>query len=189
MNQSNSQPTYLANALWPGSGVVREVILILAGSLLIALTAQISLPMWPVPVTGQTFGVLLVAALLGRRGALSVVLYLFEGAMGLPFFAGGLAGPAVLVGPTAGYLAGFVVAAYVVGALCERGWDRNVGSAVVAMLIGTGLIYACGLPWLAQFTGWDQVLQLGMLPFLPGDILKVILAAVLLPAGWKLLGR
>ncbi len=109
--------------------------------------------------------------------------------MGLPFFAGGAAGAAVFAGPTAGYLVGFVVAAYVVGALCERGWDRNVGSAVVAMLIGTALIYAFGLPWLARFTGWDQVLQLGMLPFLPGDILKVILAAVLLPAGWKLLGR
>lgn len=189
MKQSPTQSTYLAAAVWPGSGLLRDVALILAGSLLIALSAQITLPLWPVPVTGQTFGVLLVAALLGRRGALSVAAYLFEGALGLPFFAGGTAGVAVLAGPTAGYLVGFIAAAYVVGLLCEKSWDRRVGTAVVAMLIGTAVIYGFGVPWLARFTGWNQALQLGLLPFLPGDVLKVIAAAVALPVGWKLLGK
>ena len=107
-------------------GLARDVVLVLSGSLLIAITAQLTLPMWPVPLTGQTFGVLLVGALLGRRlGPISVMTYIGEGAMGLPFFQGGGAGVAHLFGPTGGYLAGFVVAAFIVGWLCELGWDRR----------------------------------------------------------------
>lgn len=180
----------LAEAVWPRLGWLQNVALVLAASWLIALTAQISLPMWPVPVTGQTFGVLFLAALLGRRrGVAAVMAYLAQGALGLPFFQGGTAGTAVLVGPTGGYLAGFVAAAYVVGWLCERGWDRRMETAVVAMIAGNLTIYGVGLLRLANFVPVDELLLVGMVPFLPGDILKIVLAAVLLPLGWRLLNR
>ncbi len=190
MNYSGKKDSVLIEALWPSSGLVRDLVLVLAGSWLVALLAQIQIPMWPVPVTGQTLGVLLVGALLGSRlGATSMIAYLVQGAIGLPFFAGGAAGTAVLVGPTAGYLAGFVVAAFVVGWLAERGWDRHMGTAVLAMIIGNVIIYTLGLAWLSRFTGLETVLSVGMIPFIPGDILKIIIAAGLLPLGWKLLGR
>ena len=189
MDYSGKKDLVLAQALWPTSGLLRDVVLVLVGSWLVALLAQIQVPMWPVPITGQTLGVLLVGALLGSRlGATSMIAYIMQGAMGLPFFAGGAAGTAVLVGPTAGYLAGFVVAAFVVGWLAERSWDRHMGKAVLAMLIGNLIIYAIGLAWLSRFTGLDTVLSVGMIPFIPGDIIKTIIAAGLLPLGWKLLG-
>jgi len=188
--QYQSNVGVMADKAWPQTGMARNIILMLAGSWLIAMTAQIALPIGPVPITGQTFGVLLIAALLGSRlGAGSVVAYLIQGAMGLPFFAGGMAGTAVFAGPTAGYLIGFIAAAFVVGWLAERGWDRTPARTVAMMLLGTAVIYAFGLIWLSTFTGWANVLTLGMVPFLPGDILKVMLAAVMLPTGWKLLGR
>jgi len=128
-----------------------------------------------------------VGGLLGSRlGAMSLLLYLAEGALGLPVFAGGAGSVLHFAGPTAGYLFGFVAAAFVVGWLCERGWSRKVETAVFATLLGTAAIYLFGLPWLAQFTGWDKVLQLGLIPFIPGDVLKVILAALALPLGWKI---
>ena len=182
--------TVLALAARPKAGLNYQLLLIVAGSLLVALSAQIELPMWPVPVTLQTLTVLLVGGVLGSRlGVLSLMLYLFEGAIGLPVFAGGAGSLAHFAGPTAGYLFGFVAAATIVGWFCERGWDRNVATAVFVMLIGTITIYLFGLPWLAQFTGWDQVFQLGFVPFIPGDILKAIVAAIALPVGWKLLAR
>lgn len=188
--QYQSNTGVMADKAWPQTGMARNIILMLAGSWLIAMTAQIALPIGPVPITGQTFGVLLIAALLGSRlGAGSVVTYLIQGAMGMPFFAGGMAGTAVFAGPTAGYLVGFIAAAFVVGWLAERGWDRSPARTVAMMLLGTAVIYAFGLIWLSTFTGWANVLTLGMVPFLPGDILKVMLAAVMLPTGWKLLGR
>lgn len=188
--QYQSNAGVLADKAWPQTGIARNIILMLAGSWLIAMTAQIALPIGPVPITGQTFGVLLIAALLGSRlGAGSVAAYLVQGAMGMPFFAGGMAGTAVFAGPTAGYLVGFIAAAFVVGWLAERGWDRTPARTVAMMLGGTAVIYAFGLLWLSRFTGWDNVLTLGMIPFLPGDLLKVMLAAVMLPTGWKLLGR
>ena len=188
--QYQSSVGVMADNVWPKTGIARNIILMLAGSWLIAMTAQIALPIGPVPITGQTFGVLLIAALLGSRlGAGSVVTYLIQGAMGLPFFAGGMAGTAVFAGPTAGYLIGFIAAAFVVGWLAERGWDRTPARTVAMMLLGTAVIYAFGLLWLSTFTGWNNVITLGMVPFLPGDILKVMLAAVMLPTGWKLLGR
>lgn len=174
------------------SALLYDAALVLGGSLFIALSAQIAvqLPFSPVPVTGQTLAVLLVGALLGsRRGALAVLAYIAEGLAGLPVFAGGAAGLARLAGPTGGYLIGFVVAAYVVGLLAERGWDRRFGTTVAAMTLGNGVIYAIGATWLAVFVGGAaQAWSLGVLPFLPGDALKIILAAVLLPGGWKLLG-
>jgi biotin transporter BioY len=109
--------------------------------------------------------------------------------MGFPVFAGGTYGIARLVGPTAGYLVGFLAAAFVVGLLSERGWDRKPWTTAVSMIIGNGMIYVAGVLWLSRFVGWQAVLSTGVLPFLAGDALKITLATILLPAGWKLIGR
>ena len=168
-----------------------DVALIIGGSLLIGLCAhtKVWLPFSPVPVTGQTFAVLMIGALLGaRRGCLAVLAYIMEGAAGLPVFALG-AGPAVLVGPTGGYLFGFIPAAYITGRLAENGWDRRIGTTVLAMVFGNLAIYSFGLFWLCCLTGFNtMVLTLGLYPFIVGDMVKIILAAILLPSGWKLLG-
>jgi biotin transport system substrate-specific component len=182
----------MIDAVWPTAGARREVILILGGSLLIALAAQLQilLPFSPVPVTGQTFAVLLLGALYGsRRGPAAVVTYLMLGAIGLPVFAGGAAGLARFVGPTAGYLVGFVAAAFAVGSLSERGWDRRPWTTAASMIIGNVIIYALGILWLSRFVGWEAVLNTGVLPFLPGDALKIALATILLPSGWGIIGR
>lgn len=182
----------LSDAIFPATTLFRDVVLITAFSLITALAAQVAIPLpfTPVPITGQTFAVLLGGALLGaKRGALSMLLYLSEGAIGLPVFAGGSSGFAKLAGPTGGYLIGFVVAAFLVGALAERGWDRRFWSAVAAMLIGEGAIYLFGLSWLARFVPSGKVFTLGMLPFLPGDLIKILLAATALPSAWAILRR
>ena len=175
---------FAPKALW------QRALLAVSGSLLIALMAQVSIPLsfTPVPITGQTFGVLLIGALYGsRQGALSVGLYLIEGALGLPVFAGGAKGINRLLGPTGGYLLGFIAAAWVVGWLCEHGWDRRVSTAALAMGIGNTVIYLFGLPWLACFIEPKKVLVAGLIPFIPGDLIKLMLAATALPAGWKLI--
>lgn len=167
-----------------------NLLLVTGGSLLVALFAQvrIPLPFTPVPLTGQTFAVLLVGALLGaRRGAWSLALYLLQGALGAPVFAGGKAGLVHLFGPTGGYLLGFLVAAWLVGWLAERGGERRLPVSLLTFLLGEGVIYLFGLPWLALFVGWERVLVTGLFPFLPGDLIKVIAAALALPAAWRLL--
>ncbi len=167
-----------------------DIALILGGSLLIGLSAKVKvvLPFSPVPVTGQTFAVLMAGALLGaRRGSLAVIAYLIQGFAGAPVFAFG-GGPAVLLGPTGGYLVGFVPAAFVTGLLAERGWDRKMATTVLAMFLGNLAIYTCGLFWLTCLMGAKvTVITMGLLPFLPGDVIKIILAAILLPSSWKLL--
>ena|SRR5712691_9902788 len=166
-----------------------DAALILAGSLSIALSAQLAfrLPFTPVPITGQTLAVLLTGALLGsRRGALAALAYLGEGLGGLPVFASGGGGLAHLTGPTGGYLGGFVLAALVTGFLAERGWDRRVGTTLLAMLLGNIVIYVPGLLWLSAFAGPDKTLGMGLYPFILGDLLKIACAAALLPLGWKL---
>jgi biotin transport system substrate-specific component len=173
---------------------VRDIALVVAGALLIYLTARISIPVpnSPVPITGQTFGVLLVGGALGfRRGLLGVVLYVLLGVVGLPFFAEGKGGLTVIWGATGGYLIGFVVAAAVVGRLAELGWDRRIGGAVGAMLVGSVIIYAIGLPWLMVATGrtLEKTIADGLVPYLLGDTLKLLLAAVLFPAAWWIVGR
>ena len=202
----------------PVGGLLRDAIAIVAATILLAACAQIAIPLpfTPVPITGQTFAVLLIGATLGsQRGAAAVILYLIEGAAGLPFFAptGGMF--------TYGYLAGFVPAAFVTGWLCERGWDRDFRLALVAMLIGNAVIYLVGLPWLASayalvWSGvdvpastpqfWQDVFasgQLGflrgdaaaaavtsgLLPFIPGDLLKAVLAAAILPGASALVAN
>lgn len=174
------------------SRVLMDLSLILLGSLLVAITAQVSvpLPFSPVPITGQTLAVLLVGMALGsRRGALAMLAYLAEGVAGLPVFAEARAGLATLLGPTGGYLAGFVVAAWAVGALAERGFDRSLWKTLLAMFIGNGIIYAVGLGWLVRFTGAAGVLEAGLYPFLVGDVIKAVVAALLLPGAWRLLGE
>ena len=169
---------------------LRDLFLIVLGSLFVAALAQVQIPLpfTPVPITGQTFGVLLVGAALGsKRGAASLGLYLAEGAFGLPFFAGGAHGLSIVTGATGGYLLGFIAAAYVIGMLAERGLERNVGASFIPFLTGTIIIYVCGVIWLAIFLGsFSQALEFGLLPFLIGDALKLIAAALVLPAAWKL---
>ena len=167
---------------------VYDIAVVVGGSLLIALCAQLAIG-WPIPVTGQTFAVLMIGALLGaRRASLSVLTYIMEGAAGLPVFAHGRGGFLILSGPTGGYLVGFVFAVYIVGLLAERGWDRRVGKTILTMLLGNLVIYSFGLTWLSFLTGRSKNLpEVGLYPFIIGDILKIILATTLLPAGWKLL--
>lgn len=190
MNDTALRYPVFAEVFWPEKSMTRDVFLVVAGSWLMAAAAQVQIPLWPVPVTGQTFGMLLLGALLGsRKGAAAMLAYLGQGAVGLPFFAGGAAGLARLAGPTGGYLGGMVLTAFLVGFLCERGWDRRFYTAVPAMLAGNLILYAFGLPWLALFVGWGQVVEVGFLPFVSGDILKIVLAAVALPLGWRVLKR
>lgn len=169
------------------NALLADIALILAGSLLVAALAQISIPLQPVPITGQTFGVLLVGAVLGsKRGAAGLLAYIAEGAAGMPVFAGGTGGLAKLVGPTGGYLVGFVVAAFVVGLLAERGLDRKWKTAIVPFLAGTVIIYLSGVTRLAAFVGLDKALAAGLYPFLIGDAIKLALAAIALPSAWAL---
>jgi len=180
----------MMDAIFPKAALIRDVLLILSFSVVTALSAQIAFYIGPVPITGQTFAVLLAGALLGsRRGALSQLTYLGMGAMGAPIFAGWHGGIGVLMGPTGGYLIGFVAAAFVVGFLAERGWDRRFWSMALAMLIGNIVIYAFGLPWLANFVPSGSVLAAGLYPFIPGDLTKLVLATIALPSGWALVNR
>lgn len=180
----------LIDTVVPRESVGYQVALILGGSIFLALLSQVSirLPFTPVPITGQTFGVLLVGAVLGsRRSALSMLCYLAEGGLGLPVFAGGTSG--LPVGPTGGYLIGFVLMAWLVGTLTDRGWDQRFGSALIAMVAGEVLLYLVALPWLALYVGWARAIPLGFLPFVPGDAFKLVLAGVALPGAWRLVGR
>lgn len=178
-----------------GIGVrFRHLALILAGTLLIALAAQVFfyLPGNPVPYTGQTFGVLLAGGALGfRRGVAATSIYLLIGYLGLPVFAGGSHGVGVVLGATGGYLVGFILAAAIVGRLAELGWDRTALGSVGAMLLGSVAIYVVGVPWLAvvQSQPLDWAIANGLLPFLLGDALKLGLAAAAFPAAWWLVGR
>jgi len=170
-------------------GLFYDLALVAGGSLLVALAAQIAvpLPFTPVPWTLQPLAVLLVGALLGaRRGAAALAAYLVEGAAGLPVFAGGAFGVAPLLGPTAGYLVGFVPAAFVTGFLAERGWDRRFVTTWAAMALGSATLFAFGVAWLSRFVGWQGALAAGLLPFVVGDVFKQLLAAVLLPSMWRL---
>ncbi len=177
--------------------IAANITLVAAGAALTAGAAQIAIPMWPVPITGQTFAVLLVGTTLGAlRGALSMVLYIAVGALGLPVFTDGSAGWQVIAGPTGGYLVGFVLAAILTGWLAQRTWDRKVLGAAVSFLAGTVVIYAVGLPWLSVALGQlgypndvSATLQAGLLPFVPGDILKAVVAGAMLPLTWKLVNR
>jgi biotin transport system substrate-specific component len=169
---------------------LRLATLAICGSAFIAVMAQIQVPLKPVPITMQTFAVLVIGAAYGwRLGTGTVALYLAEGAVGLPVFAGFKGSLAVLLGPTGGYLFGFVLAAGTIGWLAARGWDRLPHMVVLAMVLGNIAIYVPGLFWLAKFVPEGQVLAMGMTPFLIGDGLKLLLAAAALPLAWKCVRR
>jgi biotin transport system substrate-specific component len=186
-----ARPT-LADAVWSpmaGSLAVRATALALIGTALLTVSAKIQVPFWPVPMTMQTFVVLVLGMAYGSRLAgATVLLYLAQGAIGLPVFAGG-GGIAYMAGPTGGYLAGFLLAAVAVGWLAEHGWDRSVPRTLAAMLIGTGIIFACGLAWLSTLIGLPQAFSAGLVPFLLGEAVKVALATAILPFAWRLLQR
>jgi biotin transport system substrate-specific component len=190
----NPEAATLRLAVFPRSSFLTDVLLVLAGTGFVALAAQvkISLSFTPVPITGQTFAVVLVGASLGALlGLASLGLYLFVGALGAPIYAEGQGGWDVLTGPTGGYIVGFCCAAALVGWMAQQRWDRRFNSAVAAMLTGNVVIYLFGLPWLAREigTGLEGTLEAGLYPFVVGDLLKLYLAAALLPSAWKLVRR
>lgn len=198
MQQTFTPRLTLAGAVFPQTGLMRDALLVLACTGLMALSAQVTIRLLPVPITGQTFVVLLTGAALGRARGVAVMLgYLAEGLAGLPVFANATSawtpnatfGVPTIIGPTAGYLAGFVAAAFVTGWLAEQGWDRWAWRWAVAMLLGNVAIYVPGLLVLQSYVGPERVFELGLQPFLVGDILKLLLAAAALPDVWRFLGR
>jgi biotin transport system substrate-specific component len=184
--------------LWPAGqgmrdGVLRAAVLMLAGTALLTLSAKVQVPFWPVPMTMQTLVVLVMGASYGwRLGGATVLLYLAEGAVGLPVFAGtperGL-GLAYMAGPTGGFLVGFLAAAMVTGYLAERGWDRPLWRVIALMALGHVVIFAFGIAWLATLVGWGQAWTLGAMPFVWATVLKTALAAALLKGGWSFARR
>ena len=191
------RPT-LAGAVWPeqastASRAARAVLLTLVGSAVLTLSARLSVPFWPVPMTMQSLAVLLIGAGFGLRlGAATVVLYLIEGAVGLPVFAGtpmhGL-GLAYMMGPTGGYLIGFVAAAALVGFFAERGADRSVPKLLGAMTLGHIVLFGFGYAWLAYLLGKDLAFTAGVEPFLVGTVVKTLLAGLVVPSLWQLMAK
>lgn len=186
----------LVGEIWPQGSLakpLRLAILALAGTMLLTLSAKIQVPFWPVPMTMQTFVVLAIGMAYGwRLGGATLLLYMAEGAMGLPVFAGtpekGI-GIAYMMGGTGGYLVGFVLAAMVTGWLAERGMDRRPTTTALAMLAGNVAIYVPGVLWLASLIGFEKAVQFGLTPFLASDAVKLLLAAAIMPLAWKAIRR
>ncbi|MGC6517764.1 MAG: biotin transporter BioY [Candidatus Puniceispirillaceae bacterium] len=173
-----------------GLTTANKVALVIGGSILLALSAHIKVPFYPVPVTMQTMLVLLIGMTFGSRlGFATILAYLAQGAMGLPVFAGG-AGLAYMAGPTGGYLFGFAVSAFVVGMMAEKGWGKSYVTTAMAMILGNVIIYAFGVTWLSSIVGsFDKAIQFGLAPFIYGDLLKIVIATILLPVAWKMLPK
>ncbi len=191
----NAGGKVLVEAVGPTTGAalrLKQVALVVAGVLVLAVAAKITVPMWPVPVTMGTFAVLTIGAAYGPRlGLATIAAYLLAGLAGYDVFAGAAAASGLdyMLGGTGGYLAGYVLAVWALGALARKGWDRSAGRMALAMLVGNALIYLPGLLWLGQLYGWDKpILAWGLTPFLLGDALKLALAALVLPAAWKAVG-
>jgi biotin transport system substrate-specific component len=193
----NTTSPSLAVHLWPsaGSRVVRNIALLVLGCALLWVSAKVKVPFWPVPMTLQTFAVMAIAAAYGARlGVATVIAYLAAGMAGLPVFTNTppeMAGPAYLLGPTGGFLIGFIAAAFIVGYAADRGWDRSVPKLLVAMVTADAVVFALGLAWLgvavpALGYSWGLI-EAGLFPFLLGDLLKVLIAALAIPAAWRLL--
>lgn len=193
MTMQLSSQAALIDRVVPRSAI-NNVALILSGAVFTAYAAQLVIPMWPVPITAQTLAVLLVGSVLGAtRGAISLIVYFSMGAVGLPVFS---AATSLSFGPTFGYLVGFVAAAAVVGYLSQRGWHKSVTGVIGSFAIANSVIYLFGLPWLAfalgslgAATDLASVAATGLAPFIIGDVIKMILAAALLPLAWKFLGK
>jgi biotin transport system substrate-specific component len=189
---SVARPLTLADVAVPRSHVLTDTLLVIAASLATAAAAQleIRLPWTPVPISGQTFAVLLSGTVLGaRRAFLAQCLYLLEGASGLPFFSGGAAGVAKLFGPTGGYLIAFPFAAAMTGAFAEHALDRTPLRMFMIMIAGSVVIFGLGLGQLSRFVPGESLLSSGLLPFIPGDLIKAALAAAVFPSVWKLVER
>ncbi|MFA7123714.1 MAG: biotin transporter BioY [Candidatus Delongbacteria bacterium] len=167
---------------------VAELIPVISAVLGIAALSQIIIPLYPVPFTGQTLGILLSAGILGRKkGMLAVLSYILLGTMGMPFFAGGNFGLARLAGPTGGYLTGFIAASFIVGYLSDKGYFKNFTMSVICMTAGNLVIYISGVIWLSEFIRTSDLLATGVYPFIPGDMIKIVIAASLVPAARKYL--
>ncbi|KPJ57526.1 hypothetical protein AMJ49_00135 [Parcubacteria bacterium DG_74_2] len=169
--------------------LIKDVVLVLSFTILTGICAKLKIEIGVIPITFQTFAVLLSGALLGfKRGTLSQIAYLLFGLIGLPWFARG-GGWGYILSPTFGYILGFIFTAFFIGWLCEKGWDRNFKTAILAMAIGNLILYIPGLFWLARFIGFGKVLRVGFYPFIWGDLLKILLAGLTLPMGWKIVKR
>lgn len=193
MNTTTAFPQQtLIGALWPEGSLakpLRLAILALAGTALLTLSAKIQIWPGPVPITMQTFVILTIGMTYGwRLGGATLLLYLAEGAVGLPVFAAG-GGIAYFAGPTGGYLVGFVLAATLTGWLAERGWDRRPATTALAMLAGNVAIYLPGLIWLSALIGYEKAIKFGLMPFLASDLIKLALAAAVMPLAWKAIRR
>jgi len=178
--------TVLADRVFPRT-LAMDIVLVVAGAALVTVLAQVAIPLWPVPITGQTLAVLLVGSTLGwARGAISMALYAVLGLIGLPIYSDGSHGAGVLFGATGGYIVGFIVSAALVGWLAERQWDRKVLKAIVTFVAGSVVVFAIGLPWLAVVLHTDlpTTLQYGLYPFIVGGMIKAVIAAGLLPLAW-----
>ena len=189
MNASIAKNETLLEVALAPLDFVRQVGLVFGFSLLTAASAQVVIPVGPIPITGQTFAVLLTGALLGSRlGAITMIAYLIEGASGLPFFSGSTGGILHLMGPTGGYLIAFPAAAFITGAFAEHGWDRKFITAAAAMAIGSLVIMFSGWLWFSLVMKTSPAITLfaTVLKFIPGDIVKIALAAAVLPSGWAL---
>ncbi len=193
MSIQSTNTNILADVLFPvkENAILRNFLLAVAGSLVLWASAKVKIPFYPVPMTMTTFVVLVIGMVYGwKLGAATVLLYLAEGAVGLPVFAGtpekGI-GIAYILGPTGGYLVGYVLAAAICGYLAQLNWDKRASLTALAMLIGNLAIYVPGLLWLGILLGWDKpVLEWGLIPFIGGDLLKLALAAASIPLIWKL---
>ncbi|MGH9931228.1 MAG: biotin transporter BioY [Pyrinomonadaceae bacterium] len=188
----HAQPDTLMGAALAPLDWTRSVSLAVVFSLLTALAAQIVIPIGPVPITGSTFAVLLTGALLGSRlGSMAMIVYLVEGSGGLPFFYGGHGGVAHLLGPTGGYLVAFPAAAFITGAFAENGWDKRFVTAVAAMAVGSLVILLAGWVWFSVLmnTNLLAAFKVSVAPHLVGDIIKILLAAAVMPTGWAILKR
>src|SRR6266851_3380772 len=192
MDTAYAKPDTLIGVALAPLDWTRSVGLVIGFSLLTALAAQVVIPLYPVPITGQTFVVLLTGALLGPRlGAMAMIAYLVEGASGLPFFSEGRSGLLHLMGQNGGYLIAFPAAAYITGAFAEHGWDRRFLTAAAAMAIGSAIIMLSGWAWFSVVMRTSPMLTVyaTVIKFIPGDIIKIALAAAVLPSGWKLVRK
>jgi biotin transport system substrate-specific component len=194
MTASTASTTTLRRAVFPRVSVLTDAVLVLGGALFVALFAQISIPLpfTPVPITGQTFAVLLVGGALGSLcGLASMSLYMLMGIVGLPVYANQAHGFEIIKGATGGYIVGFLVAGLLVGYLADRGWDQKFSTSGTMMLTGNVIIFLVGIIWLQQVlhTSLADTLKFGLYPFVPGEIVKLYLAAALLPGAWALVRR
>lgn len=191
MKPNFSLQSPLQSILWTthtsaANKILYNTVLVILGSLLIALAAQFAIPLQPVPITLETFAVLFLGMTYGwQLGSLTVCLYLLEGACGMPVFTGALSGLHALFGPTGGYLLGFLPATFLSGLLVAKGWGKNAFAVSLAAVLSLGIIFAFGVLVLSFFIGWSSALNLGLLPFIPGEIIKIILLALIIPRFWK----